>query len=200
MNFDRLRFVAERAEVGEQREALFAVTIPEQPGSFRRFCALLGARNVTEFNYRYRRRARGARVRRRRGRAAATRPARSSRSFARARLRDARPDRQRAGQAARAPHGRRPRAAGARRAASTASSFPERPGALMRFLDSMQPRLEHQPVPLPQPRRRLRPRAGRHAGAARTRRGVPRVPRHARLSVRRRDAQPGLPAVPRSDL
>jgi threonine dehydratase len=53
MNFDRLRFVAERAEVGEQREAVFAVTIPERPGSFRRFCRVLGARNITEFNYRY---------------------------------------------------------------------------------------------------------------------------------------------------
>ena len=53
MNFDRLRFVAERAELGEAREAIFAVTIPERPGSFREFCALLGRRNVTEFNYRY---------------------------------------------------------------------------------------------------------------------------------------------------
>ncbi|MFC5741514.1 threonine ammonia-lyase, biosynthetic [Dyella tabacisoli] len=52
MNFDRLRFVAERAEVGEQREAVFAVTIPEERGSFRRFCAALGQRNITEFNYR----------------------------------------------------------------------------------------------------------------------------------------------------
>jgi threonine dehydratase len=57
MNFDRLRFVAERAEVGEEREALFAVTIPEERGSFRRFCELIGnlpggPRNVTEFNYR----------------------------------------------------------------------------------------------------------------------------------------------------
>jgi len=57
MNFDRLRFVAERAEVGEEREALFAVTIPEERGSFRKFCELIGAlpggpRNVTEFNYR----------------------------------------------------------------------------------------------------------------------------------------------------
>jgi threonine dehydratase len=57
MNFDRLRFVAERAEVGEEREALFAVTIPEQRGSFKRFCELIGElpggpRNVTEFNYR----------------------------------------------------------------------------------------------------------------------------------------------------
>ena len=53
MNFDRLRFVAERAELGEAREAILAVTIPERPGSFREFCALLGARNITEFNYRY---------------------------------------------------------------------------------------------------------------------------------------------------
>jgi threonine dehydratase len=53
MNFDRLRFVAERAELGEQREAIIAVTIPERPGSFRQFCALLGKRSVTEFNYRY---------------------------------------------------------------------------------------------------------------------------------------------------
>src|SRR5437868_3416034 len=52
MNFDRLRFVAERAEVGEEREALFAVTIPEARGSFKRFCELLGPRSVTEFNYR----------------------------------------------------------------------------------------------------------------------------------------------------
>jgi threonine dehydratase len=53
MNFDRLRSVAERAEVGERREAVLAVTIPEEPGSFRRFCAVIGARAVTEFNYRY---------------------------------------------------------------------------------------------------------------------------------------------------
>lgn len=52
MNFDRLRFVAERAEVGEQREAVFAITVPEERGSFRRFCDLLGPTNVTEFNYR----------------------------------------------------------------------------------------------------------------------------------------------------
>jgi threonine dehydratase len=52
MNFSRLRFVAERADVGEFREAVFAVTIPEERGSFKRFCELLGKRNVTEFNYR----------------------------------------------------------------------------------------------------------------------------------------------------
>ena len=52
MNFDRLRFVAERAELGEAREALFGVTIPERPGAFREFCTAIGRRVVTEFNYR----------------------------------------------------------------------------------------------------------------------------------------------------
>jgi len=53
MNFDRLRHIAERAELGEKREAVLAVTIPETPGSFKNFCALLGTRNITEFNYRF---------------------------------------------------------------------------------------------------------------------------------------------------
>ncbi len=53
VNFDRLRHVAERAEIGERREALFAVTIPEQPGALQKFCAILGDHNITEFNYRF---------------------------------------------------------------------------------------------------------------------------------------------------
>jgi threonine dehydratase len=53
MNFDRLRFVAERAEVGEHREAILAISIPERPGAFREFIGLIGKRSVTEFNYRY---------------------------------------------------------------------------------------------------------------------------------------------------
>jgi len=53
VNFDRLRHIAERAEVGEQREALFAVQIPEKPGSFLGFCRALGKRSITEFNYRF---------------------------------------------------------------------------------------------------------------------------------------------------
>ena len=52
-NFDRLRFVAERAEVGERREAVLAVTLPEKPGAYKKFLGLIGKRNVTEFNYRY---------------------------------------------------------------------------------------------------------------------------------------------------
>jgi len=52
LNFDRLRTIAERAQIGEHHEAIFAVTIPERPGAFRQLCASLGSRNVTEFNYR----------------------------------------------------------------------------------------------------------------------------------------------------
>ena len=51
-NFDRLRFIAEEAELGEHREAVLAVTIPERPGSFKKFCATLGAKSISEFNYR----------------------------------------------------------------------------------------------------------------------------------------------------
>tara|TARA_B100000686_G_scaffold353679_1_gene460260 strand:+ start:2478 stop:4016 length:1539 start_codon:yes stop_codon:yes gene_type:complete len=53
VNFDRLRHIAERAAIGEEEEILLAVQIPEQPGSFRKFCETLGRRNITEFNYRY---------------------------------------------------------------------------------------------------------------------------------------------------
>jgi len=53
VNFDRLRHVAERAEIGERREAILAVTIPERPGAFRKFCAVIGEHNITEFNYRF---------------------------------------------------------------------------------------------------------------------------------------------------
>jgi threonine dehydratase len=53
MNFDRLRHISERTEIGEKREAIFAVTIPEKAGAFKTFCQLLGKRNITEFNYRY---------------------------------------------------------------------------------------------------------------------------------------------------
>ncbi|MCL6269244.1 threonine ammonia-lyase, biosynthetic [Sansalvadorimonas sp. 2012CJ34-2] len=53
INFDRLRYVAERADLGEGKEAILGVTIPENPGSFKRFCEAIGRRNITEFNYRY---------------------------------------------------------------------------------------------------------------------------------------------------
>jgi threonine dehydratase len=53
INFDRLRYISERTEIGEQREAVISVTVPERPGSFKRFCSALGRRSITEFNYRY---------------------------------------------------------------------------------------------------------------------------------------------------
>src|SRR5688500_20111877 len=53
MNLDRWRHGAERAELGEQREAIMAITSPERPGSFKKLCAMLGARSIAEFNYRY---------------------------------------------------------------------------------------------------------------------------------------------------
>lgn len=53
INFDRLRYISERTEIGEQREAVLAVTIPERPGAYKEFCKALGRRNITEFNYRY---------------------------------------------------------------------------------------------------------------------------------------------------
>lgn len=52
-NFDRLRYISERTEIGEQREAIFAVTIPEKPGSYKKFCKVIGKRAITEFNYRF---------------------------------------------------------------------------------------------------------------------------------------------------
>ena len=143
-NFDRLRFVAERAEVGEHREAILAVTIPERPGSFKAFCATLGARNITEFNYRIADPTRGARLRRRRG--AGPRRDRAHREDPRAsRPEDARSVGQRDGEAARAAHGGRARAAhaatGGRRSVRDELlyrfEFPERPGALMKFLNTM---------------------------------------------------------------
>jgi threonine dehydratase len=115
MNFDRLRFVAERAELGEAREALFGVTIPERPGAFREFSATIGRRVVTEFNYPPERAGRRAHLRR--DQHALEAGCRGARLDAeRGRLSHRQPDRQRAGEAARAAHGGRPQPRGARRA------------------------------------------------------------------------------------
>ena len=137
MNFDRLRFVAERAELGEQREALFAVTIPEERGSFRRLCDLLGQRSITEFNYRISD-ASVAHVfvglsTRSRGEAAAIAGLLEEQGFATADL---------SGDELSKEHlrhlvgGRSPLAESERLFRFV---FPERPGALMRFLGAMHP-------------------------------------------------------------
>jgi threonine dehydratase len=137
MNFDRLRFVAERAEFGEHREALFAVTIPEQPGAFRRLCELIGRRAVTEFNYRIGD-ARQAHVFVGLAIGGLEEAARLARSFERhgfATL-DLTGD-ELAKEHVRHMVGGKSPLAGAERLFRF--EFPERPGALMRFLSTLQP-------------------------------------------------------------
>ena len=163
MNFDRLRFVAERAELGEEREALFAVTIPERPGAYRDFCVALGQRVVTEFNYRLNGRQEahifvGVGVDSRRD-AATLAGELNARGYETLDLTDNEMAklhvRHMVGGAA--PDVRSERL--------YRFEFPERPGALHQVPRHAGRAMEHQPVPLPQPRRRLRPRAGRVRGA-----------------------------------
>jgi threonine dehydratase len=137
MNFDRLRFVAERAEVGEAREALFAVTIPEQRGSFRRLCGLIGSRSVTEFNYRINdeREAHvfvGLQV------AGRDEPAQLAKHFAKQGFKtlDLTHDEMAKQHIRHLVGGKSPLA---QDESLYRFEFPERPGALMRFLDSMAP-------------------------------------------------------------
>ena len=137
MNFDRLRFVAERAEFGEQREALFAVTIPERPGSFKAFCELIGSRSVTEFNYRISS-AQEAHVFvglsiSRRDEAASIERQFMAHGFATVNLTD---DELAKEHARHLVGGRTPLAAGERLIRFV---FPERPGALLKFLSTMNP-------------------------------------------------------------
>jgi threonine dehydratase len=137
MNFDRLRHVAERAEVGERREILLAITIPERPGSFRALCALIGRRNITEFNYRYadpreahvfagievRNRAEGAAIVRHLQAHGLRTVDLTENEMAKLHIRHL-------------VGGRSPRA---RHEILYRFEFPERPGALMAFLDQMSP-------------------------------------------------------------
>jgi len=137
MNFDRMRFVADRAEVGEAREAVFAVTIPEERGSFRRFCRVVGQRSVTEFNYRIAD-ARTARIFvsvqiARRGEAAEILTALQEQGFPAADLTHNEVSKQHIRYMV---GGRSPLAGGER---LFRFEFPERPGALMKFLSAMAP-------------------------------------------------------------
>jgi threonine dehydratase len=137
MNFDRLRFVAERAEVGEEREALFAVTIPEERGSFRRFCELIGPRAVTEFNYRISD-AKQAHVFVGLSTANRTEPAKLAKHFTRHGFDTLNlTDDELAKEHLRHMVGGRSALAHDERLYRFV--FPERPGALMRFLSSMHP-------------------------------------------------------------
>ena len=165
MNFDRLRFVAERAELGEFREAVFAVTMREQRGSFKRFCSLIGARNVTEFNYRISDEKDahvfvGIQIADRHESGAHGQALRGTR------LPHPRPDPRRAGQVAYPPPGGRQEPAGAGRAA-VPLRVPRAPGRADALSRQHGAELEYFAVPLPQPGRRCRPHPDRPAGAAR---------------------------------
>ena len=136
MNFDRLRFVAERAELGEAREAILAVTIPERPGAFREFCARLGPRVVTEFNYRLGGRNAGAHLRRREDAVPRTTPTTLAAHLTQAGYATADlSDNEMAKLHVRHMVGGRARDVGNERPCRF--EFPERPGALMQFLDTL---------------------------------------------------------------
>jgi len=142
-NFDRLRFIAEQAELGEAREAILAVTIPERPGSFKKFCATLGAKNITEFNYRIAE-SREAHIFVGIETANRAQTAKIVRNLERHGLRTLDlSDNEMAKTHLRHMVGGRAPWSGDRRAARAANEllyrfeFPERPGALMRFLNNM---------------------------------------------------------------
>ncbi len=142
-NFDRLRFIAEEAELGEHREAILAVTIPERPGSFKKFCTTLGAKNITEFNYRIAdsrdahifvgvavaNRAETARIVRNLERHALNALDLSDNEMAKLHLRHM--------VGGRAPWSSDGRARRAAHELLYRFEFPERPGALIRFLNAM---------------------------------------------------------------
>jgi threonine dehydratase len=192
MNFERLRFVAERAELGEKREAILAVTIPERPGSFKQFCSLLGARNVTEFNYRYADPAEahvfvGVQVRNRD----------ETRKLVARLRRKGLPTLEFSDNEMAKLHVRHlvgGRSPSVENETLYRLEFPERrePDEFPRQHES---RLEHQSVPLSQSRRRLRARVGGNAGAAARSGGVPPVSLATRLRALGRDPEPGLFAV-----
>ncbi|MCK7499949.1 MAG: hypothetical protein MZW92_63545 [Comamonadaceae bacterium] len=165
------------------------MTIPEERGSLQ---ALLRAdrpaATVTEFNYRIADATRGARLRRPRRSARRDEAERIARATStRHGFATRRPHRRRTGQGARAPHGRRRTRRWRSDERLFRFEFPERPGALMRFLASMPPDWNITPVPLPQPGRRLRPHPGRACRCRpATRRALRRLPAHAGLPLRRK--------------
>lgn len=164
MNFDRLRFVAERADVGENKEAVLAVTIPEERGSFKRFCELIGRRHVTEFNYRISDEKAahvfvGVEVKNRKEQKEIIESLEKNNY----RTIDLSDDELGKLHIRYMVGGKSPFA---KDELLYRFEFPERPGALMRFLSSMAPGMEYQPFPLSQSWRRLWTRAGRAAGPA----------------------------------
>jgi threonine dehydratase len=182
LNFDRLRFVADRAEAGEEREALFAVTIPEERGSFKRLCETVGQRNVTEFSYRIsdERKAHvlvGLAIKNR-GEVSNISQALAAQDFVALNLADDELSKEHL----RYMVGGRSRLGGTERLYRF--EFPERPGALaISFVHASE--LEYQLVPLPKSRSRLRKHPGRHSNSRGRFIGFPGVRRLAGLPLRR---------------
>ena len=195
MNFDRLRHVAERADLGGEREALLAVEIPEEPGSFLRFCETLGKRSVTEFNYRYE--------------AGAPRRS-SSASGSRRAVRSGTPWWRRC-----APRGYSVNdmtdnemaklhvrymvggpARGIQNEAALSLRVSGAAGRAHALPAGRRLTLEHQPVPLSQSRLGLRARDGRHPGAARPSVRISWTICGAALRLHGRDGEPGVQDLP----
>ena len=197
MNFDKLRFVAERAELGEEREAIIAVTIPERPGAFREFLARVGHRNITEFNYRYAGPGQahifvGIEV-------AGPSDTRSILDDLHARNVEAYDLSGNEMEASRPPSGRRTRAAaaGRRRRAALPVRVSRASGRADAIPGQHERDVEHQPVPLSESRIRFGSRAGRDPGAAIGFRSLRRVPRQPGLRLRRGEREHRVSDVPR---
>jgi threonine dehydratase len=178
MNFDRLRFVAERAEVGEEREALFAVTIPEERGSFRRFCELIGDLPGTPRNH-----------------PGQGRIGKNRQIAEQTGIQDAGPHARRSCEGTHPPHGRWTLAFVPRRAAAEVH-ISRAPWRIAQVPEPDEAQLEHQSVSLPQPGCRLWAHSGGLAGATERRQGLFKIFGHLGLSLCRRDAQSGVPSVP----
>ncbi len=198
MNFDRLRHVAERADLGGEREALLAVVIPEQPGSFLHFCEALGRRSVTEFNYRYAGRGQRADLRRTSPRA----HGRAEKEAVGAGAARGGLHRHRHDAMTRWPSCTCATWSAAMHAASPTRllyrfEFPERPGALLKFLQAIGSRWN---ISLFHYRNHGsdygRVLAGIQVPAARAA-GLPAAPERAALRLRGGDRQPRLPHVSR---
>ena len=192
LNFDRLRYIAERADLGAGREALLAVEIPEQPGSFLKFCGALGQHSVTEFNYRYQGAERaqlfvGFGLRAGQESCATVIARLSAAGYGVVDM---------SGNEMAKLHvrymigGGRPRAG---RRAVVPVRIPGAAGRVAGIPAGHRHDLEHHAVPLSQPRLGLWSRAHRHPGAERRARAVPESPAGSRVSVHRGNSQPRLP-------
>ncbi len=194
MNFHRLRHVSERSELGEGNEGIFAVTIPEERGSFLKFVNLLGSRNITEFNYRYGDDQKahifvGLQT------AGSQDLAVISRQLTEAGLPNVDLTDDENLQNPHPLHGRRTHNKSRPRTLNQLR-VPRTPRRTRPLPQPHAGRLEHYPLPLPQPRRRLRPHPRRHRRPARRQSSLRKLPRKPRLQLSGRNPKRRIPPVP----